>query len=205
MLLTFPRKKKKKSLKSIRSKYEFDKEVRHAFTFLVDLGFKEIEAAPTLVRYQKSGVEVDVYHGRQSCEIGAGVTAYGTRYSIGAIIRAIAPDVVKHFRYVSARTSETMVAGLEELSSLMQLYGREALEGNPTFFSMLDKKRKIWSEEFALDVLARQLRPQAAEAFRKKEYAKAAELYSQIKKGLSPVELKKLDLAKKRRNKEGTA
>jgi len=72
---------------SDRAYFNFAEEARKAFTFLGELGFSEIEALPTLVRYRKDDVEVDVYHGRQSYEIGAGVTAFGTRYSIEAIMR----------------------------------------------------------------------------------------------------------------------
>lgn len=189
--------------KSDRSYFNFEEKVRRAFSFLTDLDFNEVEALPTLVRYRKDGVEVDVYHGRQSYEIGAGVSAFGTRYAISEIIRAVNPDAAKQFRYVTTSTSEGIILGLEKLSSLMKHYGREALEGNSKFFSKLEKQRQLWVEEYSLDVLAEQLRPQAEEAFRRKDYSKAADLYSRIKKCLSPAEIKKLNVAEKRRKKGG--
>jgi len=48
----------------------------------------------------------------------------------------------------------------------MQRYGTAALRGEPQFLSLLEKQRKQWAEEYALDVLASQLRPQAEDAFR---------------------------------------
>ena len=186
---------------SERSYLKFEEKVRKAFEFLNELGFYEVEALPTLVRYQKGGVEVDVYHGRQSYEIGAGVTAFGTRYSISEIIRAIDPKAAKHFHYAATTTPEGLISGLEELSMLMKQYGRAAIDGDSQFFSMLENQRKVWAEEYALDVLAEQLRPQADEAFRQGDYSKAADLYSRIRKRLSPAEIKKLSLAEERQAK----
>ena len=103
---------------SDRAHLNFATETRRAFAFLGGLGFSEIEALPTLVRYRKGGVEVDVYHGRQSYEIGVGVTAFGTRYTISEIIRANDPETEKHFRYPATTTPEGVVAGLDELSEL---------------------------------------------------------------------------------------
>ena len=187
-----------------RSSLNFEDKVRRAFVFLRDLGFYEVEVLPTLVRYRKGGVEVDVYHGLQSYEIGAGVTAFGVRYSIGEIIRQVDPDTAKRYRKYAATTPEGVVAGLGELSSLMKRYSRSALDGDQQFFSALENGRKLWSEEYALDVLSEQLRPQADEAFRQKDYSKAADLYSRIRTRLSPAELKKLILAENRRGKENS-
>jgi hypothetical protein len=183
---------------SDRAHLNFAKEARKAFVFLGDLGFSEIEALPTLVRYRKGSVEVDVYHGRQSYEIGAGITAFGVRYSIGAIIRHTDSDTAKRYRNYATTTPEGVVAGLNELSSLIKRYGRSALDGDPELFSALERERKLWSEEYALDVLADQLRPQADEAFRQRDYAKSAELYSRIRERLSPAEIKKLNIAEER-------
>ena len=183
---------------SDRVHLNFAEEARKAFSFLHDIGFIEVEALPTLVRYRKEDIEVDVYHGRQSYEIGCGVTSLGTRYAISEIIRANDPETGKHFRYPAATTAEGVVYGLEELSELMKLYGRASLDGNPQFFSTLESQRKLLAREYALDVLARQLRAEADEAFRKMDYSKAAETYSQIRERLSPAEVKKLNISIKR-------
>ena len=189
---------------SDRSYLNFEVQVRRTFAFLSKIGFNEVEALPTLVRYRKGDIEVDVYHGRQSFEIGAGVSAFGTRYSMPEIIRAVDPNVGRSFRYLASTTPEGVASALLNLSSLMKHYGLEAIEGNSEFFSMIEKKRRLWAEEYALDVLYEQLRPQAYEAFRQKNYSKSADLYSRVKERLSPVELKKLSLAEERRRKEDT-
>ncbi len=92
-----------------------------------------------------------------------------------------------------------MAAGLATIASLFQRFGTEALEGDPLYFSKLDDLGKIWAEKFADEVQARQTRPKAEEAWRNKDYAKAAELYGKIRVSLSPAELQKLAYAEKQR------
>ncbi|WP_417823543.1 hypothetical protein [Thalassospira lucentensis] len=81
-----------------RAHLHFADEARKAFSFLRNIGFIEVEALPTLIRYRKDSTEVDVYHGRQSYQIGCDVTSFGTRYAISEIIRANDPGTGKHFR-----------------------------------------------------------------------------------------------------------
>jgi hypothetical protein len=182
---------------SDRSKINFEKNVRTTFIFLIELGFSEIEALPTLVRFRKGEVEVDIYHGRQSYEIGAGVTVHETRYPISEIIRCLDPVVAKQFFYTASTTPEGVLSGLEKLSKLMQKYAIAAIEGKADFLSSLEKNRIVWAEEYELDVLTYQLRPLAEEAFRVKDYKKAAELYSRIHARLHSAELKKLEYAER--------
>lgn len=163
--------------------------------FLVDLGFSEIEALPTLVRYQNGNIEVDIYHGRQSYEIGAGVTVFGVRYSIARIIEVSDPEAYKQFRYAMATTLEGVGVAIKELSYLLKRYGNEVLRGDLQFITTLDKQGEQNAEKLALDSLAYQLRPKASEAFRQKDYSTAADLYSRIRKCLSTAELKKLGFA----------
>lgn len=185
---------------SDRSYLNFEIEARKAFDFVRDLGFSEIEASPTLLRYRKGDVDLDVYHGRKSYEIGAGVTAFGVRYAISEIIRHKDPELARQYRYAVATTPDGVISGLSELSALMSQHGRPALDGDPRFFLMLENGRKSWCEEYALDVLADQIRPQAEDAFRARNYTKAAELYSQIKERLSSTEIQKLRIAEERKD-----
>lgn len=50
---------------------------------------------------------------------------------------------------------------------------------------------------FAKEVLLDQVKPAAEAAFRAKDYAKAVNLYESVRDDLTPVELKKLNYAKK--------
>lgn len=181
-----------------RRKLNFEREVQKAFLFLHDLGFVRTDSLPTLVRYRKDDVEVLVHHGRLSYEIGADISYLGKQYALAEIVRSQSPEVAKHCGSLMASTSEGVAMAIDELSTLMKHYGVEALKGDPEFFSKLDDKRKVWIEEYWVDGLARQVRPQAEEAFRLGDYAKAAELYARIRSRLSPTEIKKLKIAEGR-------
>jgi len=178
-----------------RSHFNLEKKVREMFDFLSNFGFSEVESSPTLIRYQNGDIEVDIYHGRQSYEIGAGITVSGTRYSISEIIQASDSELFEQFRYAMTSTPEGVAKALEELSVLMKRYGNAALEGDQQFITVLEKQREQCVEKLALDSLAYQLRPKASEAFRQKDYSTAADLYSRIRNCLSAAELKKLSFA----------
>ena len=70
-----------------RTRLYFAKAVRDRFAFLENVGFSELEAAPTIVRYRKGELEINVYHGRQSFEIGFEIVRRGARYTIADLIR----------------------------------------------------------------------------------------------------------------------
>lgn len=176
----------------------FVQRVREIFSFLVEMGFAEVEVLPTLVRFRKGDVEVDVYHGRDSFEVGGGIAYSGTRYAMSEIVRALDPAVAKRYKNPVASEPELMTTGLEELAASMKRYGLAALSGDSQFFSKLEDQRKAWANEYSLDVLTDQLRPQAEDAFRRGDYSKAAEFYGRIRERLSPAEVKKLAFAEAR-------
>lgn len=166
--------------------------------FLAHAGFVETEAAPTLVRFVRGDVEVDVFHGRKSYEIDAGVTFKGTRFSLSEIVRVTNPLVVEGYRSAVATSPDSIAASLAKLSAMLRQYGGSALCGDRTFFSKLKEQRVKWSEDYAIEVLAEQLRPKAEDAFRRGDYAAAAELYLRIRHCLSQAEIAKLTIASKR-------
>ena len=181
-----------------RTRLRFANAVRERFAFLGDLGFSEVESLPTIVRYRKGDLEVDVYHGRQSYEIGLGIAREGTRYSLGEIIRVTDSDAAARYRNCATTTAEGIAKGLMLLEELAKRYGERALRGDPEFFVTLENLRKAWAHAYALDVLAGQLRPKADAAFRRGDYREAAEFYERVYSCLSATELKKLAIAKER-------
>jgi hypothetical protein len=114
------------------------------------------------------------------------------------IVRANDPEAAKAYRNAVAQTPEGVAVGTQALSALMRLYGAAALRGDSQFFVRLANQRAQWAKEYALQVLADQLRPQAEDAFRRRDYSKAAELYGRIRDDLSPAEAMKLALAEQR-------
>ena len=181
-----------------RTALNFSTLAKERFDFLHDLGFVEIESSPTIVRYRKDSIEVDVYHGRQSYEISFGISHDGVRFSISEIIRAIDPETAKKYRNPAATTQDVLAKSLLKLEKLVKQYCKQALQGNQDVFEALNIQRKTWAKKYALEVLAGQLRPRADEAFRLGRYHEAAELYKRIRPLLSPAEIKKLTIAEKR-------
>lgn len=181
-----------------RSTLHFVQEVRDAFGFLSKSGFDEVEASPTLVRYRKGGVEIDIYHGRHSYEVSGGVTVAGTRYAVSEVIRAVDPSVAKEYRNSVATTAEEITSSLQRLAAILKRYGADIMNSEQRFVVALANQRKAWGKAYALEVLAAQLRPQAEDAFRRGDYRKASELYAQIRECLTPAEIKKLSIAQAR-------
>lgn len=181
-----------------RTRLNFADAASKHFAFLGGLGFSELESLPTLVRFGRGYLEVAIYHGRQSFEIGFEVTRSGTRYSVEELIRIANPEVAAQYRNYQTTTPQGIAEGLAQLEALVKQYGERALSGDPEFFAALDQQRKSWAEGYALDVLAGQLRPKAEAAFRSGDYRQAADFYERIRPRLSAAELKKLALAKER-------
>ena len=178
--------------------------VRGAFFFLETLGYSIVESLPTLVRYRNGGLEVDIYHGRHSYEVSAGITGHGVRYSIGEILRASGTEVESGYHAKVARTSADLDLAITELSSLVRTKAESALRDDPKVFALLAKYRDEWAKDLELDVLARQLRPKAEEAFRLGQYSVAASLYDRIRDRLTPAEARKLASAESRQNGKGS-
>lgn len=181
-----------------RTRLNFADAVTRTFVFLKDLGFLQVEASPTFVRYCRNDVEVIVYWGRQSYELGFEIGYAGKKYSIYRLIEATDPEAARRYRTFAATTQQGLTKGLSQLEELARRYGQRAFVGDPATFITLDKLGKAWAEGYALEVLEGQLRPKAEEAFRRRDYRKAAELFERFRPRLSPADLVKLNIAKKR-------
>lgn len=168
------------------------------FAFLRDLGFAVIESSPTIVRFRKGDIQVDVYQEPYSYEMGLGVTWMDVRYELQDFIVAIDPEAIKEYYVPIASTKEGVAEGLTRLSELARRYCGQALQGELNFFVEVAEKNKSRTQEYWLERRARQLRPEAEEAFRLGRYRQAAELYKQIESVLSPSERKRLAIAEER-------
>ena len=181
-----------------RQHLQFPATVTRVFAFLQDYGFQLIESLPTLVRYRCGELEARVFHGRHSYELGFEIGYEDDMFSTGALIRTSDPHVAEQYRRSVVRTPHALLARLHELADFVRRYGERALHGDPAFFALLRQQRKEWTKKYAFEVLCRQVRPKAEAAFREGRYREAAELYREIRAGLTPAEIKKLAIAEKR-------
>jgi len=146
-------------------------------------------------------VFINVYHGRSSCEIGA---EFGLndeperRYGIGYMIRAADPDEVERFRLPVATTIEKVKSGVRYLASIVRRHGGPVLVGDRAFFIHVKSLVQQWWDNYVADAEYSRVQPEAAQAFREKDYKRAAKLYECIKGKLTPAELKKLEYAQRR-------
>lgn len=181
----------------------FAKVVAGAFQFLLGYGFRLQSSEATLVRYASERVFVNVYHGRSSYEIGVEIGCIsrersdGAGYSMSELIRLKNQQEAERFRNFMATTPDEVKIGVQKLAEQLLRNGDRALRGDELVFEALQQQRQEWASTFAADVAYRQVSPKAAEAFRRQEYRKAAELYESIEGKLTPAELKKLEYARK--------
>ena len=180
------------------TKLGFAPAVIQAFAFLHNFGFRQIDALPTLVRYANDRVGANVYFGRSSFEIGFEIECEEERFPLSALISVANPLAAGKYRNFAATTPAAVSVGVARLADDVRLYATRALQGDPGFFAAARERSKKWSEEYALEVLAAQVRPQAEAAFREGRYREAAELYKQIATCLTPSERKKLEMARSR-------
>jgi hypothetical protein len=181
-----------------RTRLNFAHAVKERFGFLAEQGFALAESMPTLVRYQKGDLEVHIYHGRKSYELGFRVGHGDQHYSMSELIRASDAAAADTYRNLTVTNPLALRTGLDRIAELSQRYGECALRDDPKFFARLAQQRISWSQDYALDVLAAQIRPMAEEAFQKGRYQEAADLYEKINTRLSPAERKKLVAARER-------
>lgn len=187
-----------------RAALNFPQEVQSAFEFLTtDYGLQCIFTEPTYVRYESYLTFVNVYHGRSSYELGLEVGLLGESpereraFTLMELMRVQDPWAESNFHYFTATTPKQMRTAVARLAQLLKKYGADTLRGDRTAFERLSEERIRWRERFAKEVLLDQVKPAAEAAFRAKDYAKAVNLYESVRDDLTPVELKKLNYAKK--------
>ncbi|GAK55157.1 hypothetical protein U27_01988 [Candidatus Vecturithrix granuli] len=180
-----------------RAGLKFAETVIAQFDFLTrNYGFACKRCEETFVRYESNKVFVNIYHGRNSYELGGEIGLLGSgkeaKFGIASLMELRDPEKVKDLRYRIAYNEESVQKGLSELASLLQQYGDEALQGDLKIFEQLQQLvKQYWAE-----MRASQIRPKAASVFQAKDYQKAAELYESMYDQLTKAELKKLEYAK---------
>ena len=166
--------------------------------FDLDYGFQQVEASPTLVRYRCGDLEARVFHGPRSHELGFEIEREGERFDISEIIALSDPSAADRYHNPMVRTPSAVNTFLQQLADLVRRCGERALRNDPACYEMLRQQQKVSVEQYWFDMRCSQIRPKAEAAFREGRYREAAELYREIRAGLTPAEIKKLAIAEKR-------
>ena|SRR6185503_6381125 len=187
-----------------RSALGFEQAAQNAFAFLApEYGMRVVESQPLFVRYENDALFVNISHGRSSYElvfeVGRKDQPEDRQVPFGPAEFASLTDPIgaKGLRAFMATTSEEVLHGLSYLAIQFRATTAEALE-NPELFERLKKQRREAHDEFADGLHERQTRPKAEEAFRQRDYQKAAELYGSMESRLTPAERQKLKIARDR-------
>ena len=179
----------------MREEFQFQEAVGAAFLFLEELGFKKVESLPTFVKYRKELVTVEIYHGRQSYEVGLNISDGSASYSITDVIPK---DSARSFAQRTATTKEAIGNALSELALALSTDCPNLLDGDKAAFAELANSKRLRAKQYELEVLAINLRPSAERAFRHGDYAEAVRLYEKFDPVLSESEKQKLAIARRR-------
>lgn len=184
-----------------REKFKFPDEVRRRFSFLDSLGFSYIDGVATLVCFKSSEFFVNIYHGRQSYEIGLeiGLESDENIYSISEISQLLGIEGSELYRNYVASTKEAVAEGVRQLAETFQeCVDAGLLEGSSkNIFARLEKQRSERAKNYALQTQLSQALKKAEQAWERKDFGKVVFYLEPFRDHLSPSNLKKLSYAEK--------
>ena len=181
-----------------RKRLNFSDLAVQRFAFMADRGYRVAGTEPTIVHFRKGDLVAAVYHGRRSYQVGFEIGRGDEQFSVYELVQVADADAAERLRIPASTTPSALAESLRLIAELVERYGQQALAGNAGFFEALRQQRRTWAREYSHDVLAGQVRPKAAAAFRERRYREAAALYEQMSARLTPAEQKKLAAARKR-------
>ncbi|KAF0113150.1 MAG: hypothetical protein FD163_659 [Hyphomonadaceae bacterium] len=175
-----------------------------AFQFLLSEGlFKVIivlrENDVSTICYRTSfvrdGLKIVVSYDSITHEIESNIEIDGERYAVAEIGRAAGGTDSLDWKNYCASSESSFRKGLD----LNAIRTRNALNflqdlGTDLIYKVKEQRRKF-SEKMGEDSLVSVVRPAAYEAFRKKEYKQAIDLFEKMKKYLNKTDISKLKYA----------
>jgi len=182
--------------------FGFQGMVVEVFKWIELYGYRIYGEDSTIVQYKGSLGYVNVYHGRYSYEVGVEISPPGegdmVTYSMSELIRLKDNILAITYRNPIAITPQTLEAFLADQSQRLKIYGQQIFAGDSAIWHELKHQRQQWSEEYAMNVLLSQVRPEAERSFRDHDYKRVVKLFSVVENRLSPTECKKLKYAREK-------
>ena len=180
----------------------FTQAVLYAFGYMEDYGYQCIQEEISRVRYVSKDVFISILHEHPSCEIYLDFNLlkdeHEEGYGVSYLIKLSDIDAAEKYRNHIALTPETIVEGVNRLSSIFKKYSKRLLSGDLTIFTDLRQLADQQIGKSRVQTLVNQIRPKAEEAFHKRQFAKVIELYSQIdESALTKAEKMKVEFARK--------
>lgn len=179
--------------------------VLKAFAFLTEeFGFRCVRSDVTFVRYESSDVFVNVFHGRGSYELGVEIGlssgqlgVEGELFTLREVIATADPEAEKtHYAFQVSKPEEVRKF-VPRLAELVRQFAGPALRADPVFLRRLHELHSKRGRERTVEYALYSVRGKAAEAWRQKNYQRFVDLLEPVEKDLTPLEVRKLDYARK--------
>ena len=191
-----------KPQRSQRLALGFGASVEREFEFLGEHGFIVRRREPTLVRFESDRLGVDVYHGRQSYEIGLTVApaepCSGQDYPISILLDVFVPELAMGYRNFAALEPEAVRRGVSELARQFRLCVDRGILAERDLLERLAERSEQVARDYAGEVVLSQTRQRVEVAWKARDYAEVVKLLSPVEHLVSEVERKKLTYARAR-------
>lgn len=179
-----------------RDQLGFVDAARSGFGFLRGLGFKEVVAEPTYLRFERDDSFVEVFHGRASYELGVEFGRWvrvdddvvEQKFHLVDVLPVVAPE--SGFVARTATSREQVVRFVEEMAVHAKVAVEHLEAEGSTGFERVSEAVERQSDEYLDGLRATRVRARAEEAWRRKDFASVVAAYEEIDAELSTVELR---------------
>jgi phosphoribosylanthranilate isomerase len=185
---------------------QFEDFVRKDFRFLeTEYDFKFTEAKTnhyySSVRFESKKVYVTACYcpARYECDVAIGIISnIASGYTIGELLPLENDfDLSPNYTFEKLTQAEITERNVSWFALLLHKYGKEYLNGNLTAFEKLRKDSEIKAEKYTQEIINKQRRQKAEEAWKQKDYRIVVEIYKSMKDFLTQVERKRLEYSEK--------
>lgn len=185
---------------------QFEGFVRKEFRFLeTEYNFKLTETKTNYnyssVRYESKKVYVATYYcpARYEYDVAIGIISDGTpSYTIGEMLSLEADfDSSPNYTFEKLTQVEITERNVSWFASILHKYGGKYLNGNLSAFEKLEENRERKAKEYTQEIINKQQRQKAEQAWKQKDYGAVVEIYKSIEDFLSRSEMKRLEYSEK--------
>lgn len=185
-----------------RINLDFSLFVKEKFCFLEnDFDFSLGEIETTIVRYRSPLMVVNVYHGRQSYEIGFEICKIDEEpiacFSLPVILRAVTP-AYKGQIFFQASERDAIEQCVKTIAKLVEEHCAGLLRGNSNDLKAVQEMQKEMTIEVTKQYTVAPVKNKAIVAWQRRDYLTVVTLYEAVKNDLNDIEKQRLKYAKKK-------
>jgi hypothetical protein len=164
------------------------------------LGFRCVRSEATFVRFESRAVSINVYHGRQSYEIGLEIEFASAReaYSFSELLRLVDPEQAERYRNYATHTVQGVAEGVGQLADLFHRCIDAGILDDSQLVPHLKLQREELSRNYAFKTQLQQARRISEAAWRKRNYADVVKALKPFRAALTPSEVRKLELGRRK-------